>query len=253
MAITPQRVLHDYLLLALEALGGSASKRSALNWMDEHFGSTFTGEDRQSQPTRNEAKWENQTAWERDSMVRAGLLAPFEAGTTLRGQWTLTPLGRSIASRLTAAIASSSSDAGFTTGQAPLLDAQRRKNIEDAAQERLMDEYRARGWEVVDTRVGHPYDARAIKGDAVTYLEAKGTTSQGESVIVTRNEVAWAREHPNECVLGILANVRLDLEGIVVDGSGELRIFKWYPDPEELVAIQYNWQPSLSQLLPTQT
>lgn len=251
VTLTPQRVLHDYLLLALAALGGSATKREALDWIEGHFGATLTGEDRQSQPTRNEPKWENQTAWERDRMVRHGLIAPFKEGLTERGRWTLTDMGRAAAKPLARAAmpAVSGGDQESSTGQEPVLDPQRRKTIEDAAQDRLMAHFRAEGWDVVDTRVGHPYDARAIKGDEVRYLEAKGTTSSGASVIVTRNEVEWARSHVGECVMGIWSGIGLDDNGRVLSESGDFRLFDWNPSPEELDALQYDWVPHCSKYL----
>lgn len=244
MAITPQRVLHDYLLLALAELGGSASKRAALDWIDEHFGSTLTADDRRSQPTRDEPKWENQTAWERNRMVTAGLIEPFRAGESTRGVWTLTAHGRAAASPLGRMVSSTVKDdiASVNSAQGPLLDPVRRKKIEDAAQDRLMARYRADGWEVVDTRVGHPYDARAIKGEVVTYLEAKGTTTDGETVIVTRNEVAWAREHPGECVIGVWSGIEFDADDEVRPESGAFRVFDWAPMPDDLEPIEYDWR-----------
>jgi hypothetical protein len=44
-----------------------------------------------------------------------------------------------------------------------------------------------------------PYDAEAARGVEQIYLEAKGTQSIGDSVIVTRNEVNHARQHPGLC------------------------------------------------------
>lgn len=251
MAITPQRVLHDYLLLALTALEGSATKREALDWIDEQFGATLTDEDRQSQPKRDEAKWENQTAWERDRMVKAGLIAPFVEGVTERGRWTLTEAGRRAASLINSALPDDSRGEPLdsVSGQGPVLDPQRRKEIEDAAQDRLMALYRADGWTVVDTRVGHPYDARAFKGDVVRYLEAKGTTTAGDSVIVTRNEVEWARAHVGECVMGIWSGIELSTSGKVVLDSGEFRLLDWNPASGELVSTQYDWVPDAAKML----
>jgi hypothetical protein len=251
VAITPQRVLHDYLLLALTALGGSATKREALDWIEEHFGATLTDEDRQSQPQRDEPKWENQTAWERNSMVEAGLIAPFIEGVTARGRWTLTDAGRVAAGSIAEVVTAGSSGEPLASGgQAPVLDPERRRKIEDAAQDRLMAAYRTDGWDVVDTRLGHPYDARAIKGDAVRYLEAKGTTTAGASVIVTRNEVEWARSHAGECVMGIWSGIDFHADGEVDRGSGEFRLFDWDPDSSELDPVQYDWTPNPAKALP---
>ena len=251
MAITPQRILHDYLLLALAALGGTATKRQALDWMEAHFGSVFSDEDRQPQPQRNEVKWENQTAWERNRMVEDGLIAPYRRGVSELGRWTLTDAGRVAATALGSALPSDQVRDSLATGtfQSHMLDPGLRKKIENAAQERLMARFRDDGWDVVDTRVGHPYDARAIKGDEVRYLEAKGTTTDGISVIVTRNEVSWARSHPGECVMGIWSGMNLDAEGNLLADIGEFRLLDWSPDDDELDASQYDWTPVASKVI----
>jgi hypothetical protein len=62
------------------------------------------------------------------------------------------------------------SDAPGTSGQGPQMDADVRREIENAAQDRLMCHYRDRGWTVTDTRQNRPYDAFAVKGTEVRYL-----------------------------------------------------------------------------------
>lgn len=98
--LTPQSVLRDWLLLALLDLGGSASKPSVLDRMEKMFGSGLTADDRRKQPSNGEIKWENQTAWERNSMVRDGLLEPYVPGVSTRGRWSLSARGRAEAQRL---------------------------------------------------------------------------------------------------------------------------------------------------------
>jgi hypothetical protein len=100
VTLTPQSVLRDYVLLALHELGGSGLKGQVLAQMDKRFGTGFTADDRRPQPSNGEAKWENQSAWERNSMVRDGLLEPYVPGVSVRGRWTLTARGRLAASRL---------------------------------------------------------------------------------------------------------------------------------------------------------
>ena len=63
------------------------------------------------------------------------------------------------------------------------------------------------------TRYGNPYDAVAKREGEIRYLEAKGTETAGAAVIVTPNEVAFARDHPGQCVMGVLANVRFRPDG----------------------------------------
>jgi len=83
-------------------------------------------------------------------------------------------------------------------------DLVRRKQVEDAAQDRLMEHYRAEGWTVTDTRHGNSYDAVARRAGEVLFLEAKGTETDGAAVLVSKGEVKHAREHPGQCVMGVL-------------------------------------------------
>lgn len=127
------------------------------------------------------------------------------------------------------------------TGQGRVHDPERRRKIEMAAQEWLMDHFRGLGWDVIDTHLGRPYDAIAISGSQTLYLEAKGTTTDGATVIVTRNEVAWARRHPGQCVMGIWSGMRFDTRGNIHPRIGRREIFDWQPDEDELSAIDYDW------------
>ncbi|MHC6595100.1 protein NO VEIN domain-containing protein [Arthrobacter sp. C152] len=125
-------------------------------------------------------------------------------------------------------------------GQGLQMDAVTRKVIEDTAQDRLMRWYRQRGWTVTDTRLSRPYDAVAVKGNDKVYLEAKGTQSGGGSVIVTRNEVDHAREHPGQCRMGVWSEMRL-LDGVVDPDAGTFRILAFDPDRRDLRPRDFDW------------
>lgn len=125
--------------------------------------------------------------------------------------------------------------------QGRIVNPELRKKIEDAAQIRLENHYRAQGWEVDDVRHDGPFDAIAKKGDEVRYLEAKGTQSKGSTVIVTNGEVNHAREHPGECVIGILSGLRFTDEGEIDDQDATFVVREWNPRDEDLQAIDYRW------------
>lgn len=130
------------------------------------------------------------------------------------------------------------------SSQGWMQDLAERKKVEDTAQERLMQHYRSLGWDVEDTRFGNSFDARATRGDERLYLEAKGTVTAGDSVIVSRREVEWALNHPGECVLGVLSGITFTPDGDVDSGSGTFEIFRWEPDDDELDARAFDWWPS---------
>lgn len=125
-------------------------------------------------------------------------------------------------------------------GQGLQMDSRVRKAIEDAAQDRLMRHYEDQGWTVTDTRQNHPYDAVAVRGAELIYLEAKGTQSRGDSVIVTRNEVDHARRHPGRCVMGMWSEMRIS-DGIVDPRAGRFETFCFDPDEGQLRARDFDW------------
>lgn len=125
-------------------------------------------------------------------------------------------------------------------GQGLQMDAVVRKAIENAAQDRLMEYYRDRGWTVMDTRQNRPYDAEAVSGADRIYLEAKGTQSRGDSVIVTRNEVNHARQHPGLCMMGVWSGIRF-VDGAVDPESGVFRILAFNPVDGQLLPRDFDW------------
>lgn len=119
----------------------------------------------------------------------------------------------------------------------------RRKAVEDHAQRLLETKYRDDGWTVKDTRHGNPYDAVATKGKRTRYLEAKGTETDGRSVLVTAGEVRWAERHPGECALGVVSGVRFDSTGRLDETSGTLTEYDWDPTTGVLRPQTYRWTP----------
>ena len=125
-------------------------------------------------------------------------------------------------------------------GQGLQMDAEVRRAIENAAQDRLMRYYRDRGWTVTDTRHNRPYDAEAVRGAERIYLEAKGTQSRRDSVIVTRNEVNHASKHPGRCWLGVWTGMRI-MDGVVDPDAGTFKIFAFNPEGRDLRPRDFDW------------
>lgn len=130
---------------------------------------------------------------------------------------------------------------GKTQGR--LQDSVLRKKIEDAAQDRLMQHYRSRGWEITDTRQGSPFDATAEKGGELLYLEAKGTQTLGAAVLVTRREVEHALAHVGSTMMGIWSEIKFNQHNEVDQDSGYFRIIPFDPDAGELTPVTLKWSP----------
>jgi hypothetical protein len=123
------------------------------------------------------------------------------------------------------------------------VDPIKRKLVEDHAQDLLEKHYRKMKWKVKDTRRGNPFDAVATKGKQTRYLEAKGTETDGVSVLVTPGEVAHVRRHPGECVIGIVSGIRFLPDGSLDQRSGILATHDWDPDSGVLKPTAYTWAP----------
>jgi prefoldin subunit 5 len=81
---TDKQVLREFLLKSLKAHGGRASIHDALKWMQEHLQSRFLPGDLEIRSS-GEVVWENNTCWERYSLVQEGILK----NDSPRGVWEL--------------------------------------------------------------------------------------------------------------------------------------------------------------------
>lgn len=91
MNLTPHTQLQQWLIVVLGRVGGTASRAEALAAIEAAFGSSFSADDFDFPPSRPfETKWRNRVSWQRDRMVKDGLLHPFEGYGT---PWKLTDAG----------------------------------------------------------------------------------------------------------------------------------------------------------------
>lgn len=89
------------------------------------------------------------------------------------------------------------------------------KAIEDRAVRVTRDHFENElGYSTSDVGATESYDVHATKGSEVVKIEVKGTTTNGASVVLTRNEVKLhLSEHPS--------NALVVVRGIVLDHSGD--------------------------------
>lgn len=84
-----------------------------------------------------------------------------------------------------------------------------RKAIELHAMERAKAHYDA-DWDVKDVHQSRPYDLECRRHGAILYVEVKGSTTTGEAVIVTPNEVEHARDHHPDTELFIVSEILVE-------------------------------------------
>jgi ribosomal protein L37AE/L43A len=126
-------------------------------------------------------------------------------------------------------------------GQGFGLSAEQRRAVELRAMQLTRGLYERDGWSLKDTSSVSPYDFYAEKGAERRFIEVKGTTGAGDSVMLTASEVQHAREHQQETALVIVSDVRVE----AVDGE-------WHADAGHIACHCYPWTPEDNRLSPTE-
>lgn len=129
------------------------------------------------------------------------------------------------------------------SGQGRGLTPAERTAVERYAEDCAIREFEKEGFKV--TKKGKPYDLLCTRPGRTLYVEVKGTTTRGEKVILTKNEVAFAREHGPDMVLYIRSDVELTgRKGNPSASGGAARIIRpWDVDKGTLEASQYEYEP----------
>jgi MrcB-like, N-terminal domain/Domain of unknown function (DUF3883) len=100
------------------------------------------------------------------------------------------------------------------------------------------------GWRVRDVSSTHPYDFECTRGTEELIVEVKGTTSTGEQIVFTRNEVATHRaRHPNNALIVVHSiNLTRSFVDPKVNGGELLMWSPWTIEEERLrpLAFQYS-------------
>jgi len=89
---------------------------------------------------------------------------------------------------------------GFCTPQV-------RKALEEHAVNRAKDYFGRQGFNIREA--GRPYDLCCTRNRTVLFVEVKGTQGSWEKVILTRNEVNFARRKRKQMVLFVLHDIRI--------------------------------------------
>jgi hypothetical protein len=147
------------------------------------------------------------------------------------------------ASAVAAALEAAESALAARTGQGFSSSPERRKAVELHAMSVATDYFENRGFEIEDTSANKPYDLVAKKGADKLYVEVKGTTAGGEQVFLTKNEVAHAQAHPNECVLFIVHGIEVagSQNSPTAKGGTSIVVRPWVPANEDLLALSFQY------------
>lgn len=142
-------------------------------------------------------------------------------------------------------VPSSRAETCSSAGQGFGLSPEERKAVELYAMGIARDLYEKDGWKVIDTSDSRPYDLHASKDGEERYVEVKGTTGEGESIVLTRNEVDHVKENPNKSALVVVSDIRLAPAGekwIASGGRVSTHETRWTIDKSRLEATQYRYR-----------
>lgn len=119
-----------------------------------------------------------------------------------------------------------------------------RRAIELHAMQAAVEHYTRQGWSVEDVSAFCSYDLHCEQDDRVLRVEVKGTTSTGERVLLTRNEVAQARANYPNTALFVLADITVIKEADdrpSVRGGRAVVLEPWMPRDEDLEPIAHEY------------
>jgi hypothetical protein len=127
-------------------------------------------------------------------------------------------------------------------GQGRGLTGPERKAVEDHAMEAAKQYLMANGYPNVEDKRAGSYDFLAFNETSSIKVEVKGTTSAGEKVILTRNEVKLhIEEYPNNALI-VLHGIHLERGDPPVATGGQLKVFlPWELDDSTLEPLGYEY------------
>ncbi len=129
-------------------------------------------------------------------------------------------------------------------GQGFGLTVEQRRAVELRAMAVAAELYAREGWTTEDTSSNNPFDLLATRGDERWFVEVKGTTGPGETVVLTRGEVEHAKSHGEKTALVVVTGIVLEqVSGLWCGVSGRVakHLRPWSPEPERLTATEYRY------------
>jgi ribosomal protein S27AE len=129
-------------------------------------------------------------------------------------------------------------------GQGFGLSQPERVAVEKRAMEVARHLYENDGWKVVDTSGSNPFDFLATRATDVRYIEVKGTTGLGASIILTHGEVNHARVVRNSAALVVVAQISLaKSEGGWIGSGGVVTVHEdpWVLNDTMLEPTEYRY------------
>jgi hypothetical protein len=128
-------------------------------------------------------------------------------------------------------------------GQGFGLPGPQRQAVERRAMALVEGHLRGQGWDVADVSSDESFDFKCTRRDEELFVEVKGTTSLGEQVVLTRNEVNLHRERLPHNALAVVSLIELRQDaGAWTAAGGELRfITPWEIEEDALRPLTFRY------------
>jgi Domain of unknown function (DUF3883) len=127
-------------------------------------------------------------------------------------------------------------------GQGFARTPEERRAIEDFAMKAAKAHFYRLGYIVEDVSQKRPYDLLCRKEKQELHVEVKGTTTKGNTVVLTYGETKHACDPKNSCVLFVLHS--LEIDGKKITGGEKLIQSPWKIEQKQLKPISYIYQLS---------
>ena len=134
-------------------------------------------------------------------------------------------------------------------GQGFLQNTELRVAVEKYAMDAARRHFETNGFACEDQSKNHSYDFRCKRRQEVLYIEVKGTQTDGDEIILTANEVEFARKHKSQMGLFILRSIQVtEVDGkFCLTGGDKKLVLPWDVDHGCLEPLSFMYQiPVLS-------
>lgn len=127
-------------------------------------------------------------------------------------------------------------------GQGYGLSKAERDAVEDFAMKKATEHFSGMGWKVENVSNRESYDLACKRDGEELRVEVKGTTGRGDTILLTKNEVAHAHERYPNVALYVLSGIKLTKGTAPKCSGGKARAYMpWKLDDAALVAIGFQY------------
>ncbi len=123
-----------------------------------------------------------------------------------------------------------------------LLDSKTRKALESHAMNAAKRYFTSLGYVVEDHSKNQSYDLKCVGKKRTLYVEVKGTQTNGKGVILTYNEVEFARSHKGQMALFVLHSINVSENKETLTNGQRRLILPWNVDDGHLKPVSFTYE-----------